>query len=137
MPARYYLAPIIGDGSTAATAYRAKVPAGVEFSNVIPSNATGHPLFTWTLVLVNAPSLATTDADITLTALPAIARSAALSTALTAPQVAALFSALNTRGISTTGLSGSSTLGQVLARIGTTLDSGFQLTAIGRPGVGQ
>ena len=53
---RYYLAPVIGDGKTPDTAYRAKLPSGIKghAALIATDPATGVPLHPWCLVLVAA-----------------------------------------------------------------------------------
>ena len=72
---RYYLAPIVGDGKSTDTAYRAKLPIGIKgHVALIPTDATGKPLHAWCLVLVSAaPAVhAAIAADPQTDALPGI-----------------------------------------------------------------
>jgi len=67
---RYYLSPIIGDGSSF-DAYRPKLAEyGVSHVALIPSDAAGHPTATWALCLVDAPNHAALIADPALRVLP-------------------------------------------------------------------
>jgi hypothetical protein len=62
---RFYLCPVIGDGSDDNT-YRPKLTGLGEFSAMIPSNPDGTPKFSWTAVVVRATDWAALDADPTL-----------------------------------------------------------------------
>ena len=67
---RYYLSPIIGTG-TESDPYRPKIADyGVSWAGVIPSDAAGHPVKTWCLVLVEAADHAKLLADLDIDPLP-------------------------------------------------------------------
>ena len=121
---RYYLAPIIGDGQSTETVYRVQLPR-VNHSAVIPSNAaTGAPLFSWALCVVEAPDHGAMLADAALTALPNLGLDQALDQISTS-QRNALFAALDGKGINRVGLTQASTMRDVLRRIGRYLEAAF------------
>ncbi len=64
MSLRFYFSPIIGDGLTPATAYRAKLPTG--HAAAIPSKADGTPQFNYAVAVVRATDWTAHDADATL-----------------------------------------------------------------------
>lgn len=65
MPAKYYISPIIGNGSED-NPFRAKISdyPGVSCSSIIPSKPDGTPRFTWTLVYVSGLDFSALDADL-------------------------------------------------------------------------
>jgi hypothetical protein len=133
MSRRYYLAPIIGSG-TLADPYRARVDVHVKnWSALIPSKPDGTPLFAWALCAVNAADHSALDADSLLDKLPQIDLDRTLAD-LTAGQRAALASRLQALGVDTSGVSASTTLRQVLRRIGQTLVGDFDEDHFGAAG---
>lgn len=67
---RYYISPIVGDGSIE-NPYRPKVADhGVSWSGVIPTDSAGKPTQSWTLVVVNAKNHSKILADKTIDDLP-------------------------------------------------------------------
>lgn len=109
MAVAYYVCPIIGDGLTVATGFRAKIlDMGLRNSAIIPCGADGKPLFTWTLCIVNTPDHSAIIADATIDQLPAVG----LDVSIPAGVKATLRTKLQARGM---------TLGQINAVIGGTL----------------
>jgi len=66
MSIRVYICPIVGDGLSPATAFRAKVGSLADgHTAVVPSNADGTPKFNWAIVVARAVSWTNADADST------------------------------------------------------------------------
>lgn len=122
---RYYLAPIVGNGSRE-NPYRAKVQDyGVTHVAVVPTDPlTGIPLFSWALVLVSAPNHSTLLTDLDLTALPDFPLDAVLS-ALQAGVRNAMLTALANRGVDIGPINTNWGYRQVIRHVGQHLDGNF------------
>lgn len=80
MAVRRYLAPIIGDGKTPATAFRPNVPQGFsDCSGYIPSGPDGKPLQSWALIDINTQDHTPFLNAPQLSALPDVATDAVLA----------------------------------------------------------
>lgn len=124
---RWFLCPVIGSG-TEADPYRAKVAdLGVDHSAMIPSRADGTPRFLWCIVAVDTASFTALDTDTDLDGIPDISLSTELRD-LSAAARNRLQTALSKRGIDTTGITLSTTVGQVLLRVMRTLDPSLTRT---------
>lgn len=127
---RYLLCPVIGDGSIESP-YRPKMPRGVSYTCIIPSNADGSPRFPWCLVHASADDLSDVTKDADLEPLPNVGIDSRLS--LTASQKNALASRLTARGISAeqAAVLADGTLRQLIRAIGRRLDKDFDETRWG------
>lgn len=130
MASRWYITPIVGTGQglygPSADYYRPKLPAGATRLWVsIPLDANGAPRFAWALAYVVAASVAALDSDASVDNLPDAPLDATLSSVLTNNQVNGVLNKLANRGVSTSGLSGASTIRQVIERIEQTHTPGF------------
>jgi hypothetical protein len=124
MSRRYYLAPIVGSG-TMADPYRARVDLhSKNWSAVIPSKPDGTPRFAWALCIVAAADHSALEADALLDKLPNIDLDRTLAD-LSAAQRTALATRLQALGVDTSGVSASTTMRQVLRRVGQTLAADF------------
>ena len=120
---RYYLAPIVGDGQTRETAYRAKLPPGIAgHVALIPCDATGAPLHPWCLVLVaaDAATHTTIAADPQTDPLPGIGWAERPIDKLTAAAQQALVTRFENRGLTAAQATAvlSLTLRQIVRLIG-------------------
>ena len=127
---RYYLAPIVGDGNSTDTAYRAKLPAGIKgHAALIPTDATGKPLHPWCLVLVAAdPAVhAAIAADPQTDPLPGIGWAERPVDFLAPAAQQALVTRLENRGLTVTQATAilSLTLRQIVRFIGRRHDPAF------------
>ena len=122
---RYYLSPIIGDG-TEFDPFRPKVADhGVAWVGSIPSDPnTGHPLFGWTLVLVDAVNHGKILADQTIDALPDFPLYGKVSAINTATKNAML-GKLQARGIDTAFVGNADGYRDVIRGIGQKLEATF------------
>ena len=121
---RYYLSPIIGDG-TRENPFRAKLrDLAVNHVAVIPTGVDGRPLFAWCLTLAAATDHAPVLADPTIDTLPDLSLDARLNT-LTLVERQALWIKLDSRTIDRSDLGTNSTYRDIIRRIGRHLDIGF------------
>jgi hypothetical protein len=128
MAKRFYVSPIVGDGLTPETAYRAKLSQyGLAFSAIIPTNSSGVPLFNWCLCIVNGLDHSALVADSQLDAFPEITLDSTLSV-LTNQERNRLLGFLSKRGIPTAGINGNTTFREVLELLGKFLDISFTTT---------
>jgi hypothetical protein len=125
MSKRYYLAPVVGDG-TEHNPYRlAVVDYGVNHSAVIPTDpTTGAPLRAFGLAIVAAPDHAALLADGTIDALPLLDLDAPLSDLSSAVRTA-IRNRLAARGIDVTDIPNSAVFRLLVRRIGRFLDAQF------------
>lgn len=124
MPTRHYFAPITGTGADS-DPYRAKVAdLAVSHVAVIPSRPDGTPRFPWALVMVAAGSFAALDSDPALAGLPAVNLDLTLAELSTTARDR-LLTLCQERGIDTTGVTGATTLRQVVRRIGRHLEPAY------------
>jgi len=99
MAKRYYISPIIGDG-TETNPYRAKVSDhGKPWVGVIPTDETGKPIKDWALVLVDTANHKPIVDDNAIDALPDVSLDVKLS-AIGSSERGKMASALAGRGIS-------------------------------------
>lgn len=143
MGLRFYISPVIGDGLTPETAYRAKV--GGTHAAMIPSKTDGSPQFNWCVATVRAANWVQADGDATLERLfgidlpDTVDTFAELKAFLQSKTVgdipAARRQALNTRltnhGIDTSQVTLATTWWQLLKGIYKTLNNGVALTTDG------
>ena len=123
MSRRYYLSPIIGNGQTLQTAFRAKIAdMGVAQAPIIPTVG-GRPTFAWTLVLVNTIDHSPLLADAALTPLPDISLDTLLTT-LSVPIRNVLSAKLASLGVDGT-ITASTTLREIIRRIGQHLEPAY------------
>lgn len=122
---RYYLSPIIGDGSES-DSFRPKIADyGVSWVGVIPSDpVTGRPLHEFALVLVEAVNHAAILADTTIDALPDFPLDGKVSAINTATKNR-MISTLERRGIDTSFVSNADGYRDMIRGIGKGLDLNF------------
>lgn len=122
---RYYISPIIGDG-TEFNPFRPKIADyGVAWVGSIPSDPnTGQPLFNWTLVMVNAVNHGTVLADNAIDALPDFPLDGKVSAINTATKNAML-TKLEARGIDTAFIGNADGYRDVIRGIGQKLEPTF------------
>jgi hypothetical protein len=122
---RYYISPIIGDG-TEENPFRPKVADhGVAWVGSIPSDPdTGHPLFAWTLVLVNAINHGPLLADQTIDAMPDFPLDGKVNAINTATKNAML-SKMQARGINTEFIGNADGYRDVIRGVGQKLEPTF------------
>ena len=125
MTKRYYISPIIGDGSEF-NPYRPKIADhNVPWVGNIPSDpVNGAPLFAWSLVLVNPPTHAALLTDSTLDALPEFPLDGKVSSIQTATKNA-MIAKLKARSIDTGFIAGTDGYREVIRGIGKTLEPAF------------
>jgi hypothetical protein len=128
MAKRWYIAPVIGTGAEE-DAYRPKVPEGINWVAVIPSNPDGTPRFNWCLVKVAATDHSALLNDAEIDAMPNIALDDPIST-LSAAMRNAIQNRLEARGIDTSGITLQTTFRQIVRRIGRHLDTDFGENAL-------
>jgi uncharacterized protein YoaH (UPF0181 family) len=139
MSKRYFIAPVIGDGLTPATAFRAKLPASFTgHAALIPTDAVGLPTSAWCLVLLSAPPAvhAAYAADAQVDPLPALGWEESPKDFLTPAQRTALANRLVARGLTSaqaaTLIAG--TLRQLVRFVGRRLHATFDEAKFGVPG---
>ena len=121
---RYYLSPIIGTG-TEADPYRPKIADyGGAWAGVIPSDAAGHPVKPWCLVLVEAAGHARLLADTDLDPLPALPLDMPLTSA-SKPTRDGLVASLAKIAVDAPE---AKTLAEVVDTVGRALDPDFRVT---------
>mgnify|MGYP001585652372 CR=1 FL=1 len=124
MAKRYYLSPVIGDGSED-NPVRAKVKDyGVSQAPVIPSGPDGMPLFNWCLVVVNTVNHAPLLADVAIDALPDVPLDLKVNSIHTSARQA-MVSALTKRGIDTSIITQADGYRDVIRGIGQVLQANF------------
>lgn len=124
MAKRYYVCDVIGDGSEF-NPYRAKIAdMGVSWVGVIPTDATGKPVKTWALALVDTVNHARLSATAGIDQMPDISldiKTSAISTASRSQ----LSSMLSRRGISTVNISSTDSYKDIINDVGRSLDASF------------
>jgi hypothetical protein len=122
---RFYLAPVVGSG-TDLDPYRAKVPSGTNYVTVIPSKPDGTPAFPWCVVRVARASglFVDLDADADVDRWPDFPLDTMVRDIPVAERTR-LADALTRRGIDTSDVVGTTTLRQILRRVGRLLDARF------------
>ena len=125
MSKRYYISPIVGDG-TEFNPFRPKIADyGVAWAGSIPSDPkTGHPTSTWTLVLVNAKNHAALLADGAIDALPDFPLDGKVSSVHTATKKS-MVNKMKARGINTSFIAGTGGYREVIRGVGKLLDAQF------------
>ena len=129
MAKRYYLSPIVGDGSMESS-YRpalADILAGEDGaagSWEIASNADGTPKHQWALCVIDAQDHVRLRGGQGVDALPDITLDATLNT-LNSGQRTALLARLVVLGVDTSGITASSTFIDLLDRTGKHLNGNF------------
>ncbi len=125
MSKRYYLAPVVGDGSEE-NAYRLKVADyGVNHTAVIASDpTTGRPVVPWGLAIVATPNHLPLLQDSTLDAAPDVAFDTKW-TAIRTKTRAEFATRLQARGIDTSFLSSVDGFRDVIRHLGQVLDTNF------------
>jgi len=123
MAKRYYISPIVGDGSET-NPYRAKVSDhGKPWVGSIPTDATGKPTKDWALVLVDTVNHNTIVKDRTIDNLPDVSLDVKMS-AIGSAEKGKMASALAGRGISD-ATNSSDSYRTLLNGIGRQLDPDF------------
>lgn len=117
MSKRWYIAPIIGDG-TEGNFYRLKLPAGVNYSAVIPSNADGTPKFTFGLAIVAAADHTALLNDPELDAIP----NSNVDKTMSVAERGAVILRLAARGISTTRVATEASPREIVRLVGRHLE---------------
>lgn len=121
---RYYISPIVGDGSES-NPFRPKVANyGVPWVGVQSTGPDGRPDRTWSLVLVNTTDHTALIADPDIRAIPMAALDNTLST-LTTQQRQFLRDVVQELGLDTSQVTAQTTLRQVLRQIGRALVGSF------------
>lgn len=121
---RYYISPIVGDGSDL-NPFRPKVANyGVAWVACIASGLNGGPKHNWALVLVNAIDHTPLIDDPDIRAIPQAALDNTLAT-LSTQQRQFLRSIIDGLGLDTSQITAQTTLRQVLRYLGRTLDANF------------
>lgn len=121
---RYYISPVIGDGSET-NPYRAKLSDyNVSHVAVIAGGADGRPARQWALCLVNSTDHTALVADAELRAIPVSALDNTLGS-LTPQQRQFLRDVVGELGLDTSEVTAQTTLRQLLRYIGRTLEAGF------------
>src|SRR3990167_11508678 len=111
---RYFICPIIGDGLTTETAWRAKIPQTIQsHSALIPSKPDGSPKFSWALVKIDAMDFTTILADTTIFAFP----NKSLDSTLTTNERNKIKTILNSLKIQTLDILATTTLKQILLKV--------------------
>lgn len=123
MSKRYYLAPIVGDGSEE-NPYRAKVPRGVNHVAEIKIGPDGKPASAYALVLVAAINHVPLLSDADLDALPDFPKDAKVN-AMHAATKTAMRAAMTRRGIPTDSADNADGYRDVIRAIGRALNSNF------------
>lgn len=125
MSKRYYISPIIGDGSEF-NPFRPKVADyGVSWAGSIPSDPnTGQPLSTWALVVVNAKNHAALLADDAINALPDFPLDGKVSSVHTATKNN-MIAKMKKRGINTAFIDSTDGYREVIRGVGKILDPQF------------
>lgn len=124
MAKRYYISPIIGDGSEN-NPYRPKVADhGVAWSGAIPSGPDGKPTSSWALVIVAAKNHAAIIADKDIDDLPEFPLDGKVS-AIQTQTKNAMKSKMEKRGISTAFVDGTDGYREVIRGIGRQLEPTF------------
>lgn len=124
MAKRYYISPIIGDGSID-NPYRPKVADhGVAWSGAIPTGPDGKPVKPWALVIVAAKNHAPLVADRDLDALPDFPLDGKVSAIQTATKNA-MKNKLAARGIATAFIDGTDGYREVIRGVGRMLEPTF------------
>lgn len=145
MGLRFYICPIIGDGKTMETAYRAKLGGLAAHVPTIPHKPDGSPQFNWCLAIARSSNWARADADATLERLfgidlpDTVDTFAELKAFLQSKTVGdipvarrqALNTRLTNRGIDTSQVTLQTTWWQVLRGIQKMLNNGVALTVDG------
>jgi hypothetical protein len=119
MPKRYYLSPIVPYTTPLGGAgYRTRIAQlGINHSAVIPSDLqTGRPTSSWALVLVDAPSFTTLDADTSLAGFEQVELTRTIAS-LNNPTRTRLRNVLTKFGLSGTLVDQSTTLEDLLRRV--------------------
>jgi len=112
---RYFICPIIGDGKTTETAWRAKILQSTQsHSAIIPSKPDGSPKFLWTLVKIDTVDFTTILTDTTIFAFP----DKLLTSTLTATERNKIKTKLNSLGIQTSDISTTTTLKEIIIKVG-------------------
>lgn len=129
MSRRFYVCPIIGTG-TITDPYRAAITDAVRTQNragsvaVIRSNPDGTPVFPWTLCVAAAPNhVAITNVQ-GVEGIPDITLDSTLGTMQSSARNRIL-NFLTNKGVDTSGITTSSTLAELLTRVGRHLDPNF------------
>lgn len=122
---RYYISPIVGDGSEE-NSFRPKIADyGVNWVGSIPSDQnTGLPLFNWTLVLVEAQNHGALIADGAIDPLPDFPLDGKVS-AIHAATKNAMIAKLQAHGIDTAFIGGTDGYREVIRGIGRQLEPAF------------
>lgn len=124
MAKRYYISPIVGDGSID-NPYRPKVADhGVAWSGAIPTGPDGKPLKPWALVIVAAKNHAALIADPDIDDLPDFPLDGKVSSVHTATKNA-MKAKMEKRGIATGFVDGTDGYREVIRGIGKLLDPTF------------
>lgn len=125
MPKRYYISPIVGDG-TEFNPFRPKVADyGVAWAGSIPSDpVTGRPTSAWALVVVNAKNHAALLADGAIDALPDFPLDGKVRSVHTATKNN-MVSKMKKRGIDTAFIAGTGGYREVIRGVGKLLDAQF------------
>lgn len=126
MSRRYYLCPIIGDGTLDNLFRPAKLyDLNLNYVSVLPvSPVNGHPLFTWTLCLVNLDDHSILLNDPEIIALPDLTKDSALS-AVSLANRNKLITALSGKGIDVSKIKASTPFREVVRAIGKHLEATF------------
>lgn len=129
LPPEPPLAPGATEGEVAAHKpwYRLKVSGAVpRYEAIIPTDpVTGIPRFGWGLAMVDAPDFASLDADTQMIGFPRIGLDATLGEAFTTAQLLTWRNRLLAQGIDLTGITRSSTMRELLRRVGRQLETTF------------
>lgn len=121
---RYYISPIIGDG-TEFNPYRAKIADyGVATVSVIASDPTGKPLLSYALALVSATNHGRILADAAIDALPDFPLDGKVSAINTATKNA-MIAKLQARGIDTSFIGNADGYRDVIRGIGQAIEPAF------------
>jgi hypothetical protein len=114
---RWLICPIVGTG-TSKDAYRPKLrDLGVDYVAHIPSNPDGTPKFNWCICLASAIDFTVVDADVQIDGFPGVALTDELGS-FSAAVRNKIQTALTNRGVDLTGITLTSTVGDVLRRAG-------------------
>lgn len=127
MSKKYYISPIVGDGSEM-NPYRAKISDyGKSWTGTIPSDpVTGIPLFDWALCIVSSVDHGLIVADRTIDRLPEVSLDIKVS-AIGPAAKSRLDTAISARGIDSQVASPSNSYRDVINGIGRHLSPGFDV----------
>lgn len=126
MSKRFYLCPIIGDG-TENNPYRPKIAnnIGVNWSAPMPSNPDGTPKFPWTIVIVGAADHTSIVDDSTIDAFPELTYESTLGS-LTQQERTKLLQFLDHKNIPTSGVNVNTTFREIIELVGQYLEPSFR-----------